>query len=100
MAAFLSFILTAILVIWLIGLLGRVMLRVWLVKKQRQFAEQFGPDAQYRQSNWARAAGGSPHRDPAGEGEVRVQKTAQMEKKVSKAVGDYVEFEEVEIIEE
>lgn len=92
-----SFILTAIFVIWLLGLLGRVLLRVWLVKKQRQFAEQFGPDAQYRQSGWSRAAGGQPRRDPAAEGEIRVRQTAPVEKKVSKAVGDYVEFEEVEI---
>lgn len=83
---------------WLLGLLGRVLLRAWIVKKQRQFAEQFGPDAQYRQS-WTWTAGGS-RRDPAKEGEIKVRQTTQIEKKVSKAVGDYVEFEEVEIVEE
>jgi hypothetical protein len=33
------------------------------------------------------------------EGEVRVEQTARTEKKVNRNVGDYVEFEEVEITE-
>lgn len=94
MGSFLSFILITIFVIWLIGLVGRLLLRAWIVKKQRQFAEQFGPDAQYKQNGWTRAAGGSFRGDTPDEGEVRVRQTMPVEKKVSKVVGDYVEFEE------
>lgn len=88
----LEFIFITILVIWLMGVLGRFLLRRWIARKQREFARQFG-GAQYG----GRTSGRKNNRR---EGEVSVQQTAPAEKKVSKAVGDYVEFEEVEITEE
>lgn len=92
MESFITFIFVSIFVIWLLGLVGRWLLRYWLQKKQRQFAEQFG-GAQQQQTRGNR-------RQNRREGEVSVQQTVRVEKKVNKEVGDYVEFEEVEITEE
>lgn len=89
-----EFIIITIFIIWLIGFVGRLLLRSWLIRKQRQFAEQFGSGAQYTQNDWTRTAGGSFRNGGGAEGEVRVRQTMPVEKKVSKAVGDYVEFEE------
>lgn len=94
MGDFLTFIFITILVIWVLGQLGRIFVRRWLAKKQREFAQQFGgpqPGGQPRNQS---------RRQSKKEGEVVVQQTAHLEKKVSKSVGDYVEFEEVEITEQ
>ena len=91
---FLTFIFLAIFGIWLLGIVGRFVLRTWLRNKQRQFEQQFGGGAAGGRS------AGSRRRDNRREGDVSVQQTTHVEKKVNKSVGDYVEFEEVEIIEE
>ena len=83
---FLGVILIIILAFWLLGVIGRWLLRLWLLRKQREFAERFGGNAH---------AGGY-HNGPKArpEGDVDVRQTARIEKKVNRNVGDYVEFEE------
>lgn len=78
-----EFILITILTIWLVGLLGRWLLQRWVLRKQREFAEQFGGGT------------GQARRNSRPEGDVSVQQTAPIHKKVNRSVGDYVEFEEV-----
>ena len=89
----LEFLVITILTIWLVGLLGRWLLQRWLQRKQREFAAQFGGGGQ----PGGRAQG---RRNTRPEGDVSVQQTAPIHKKVNRGVGDYVEFEEVEIAEE
>lgn len=93
MDKFLSFIFYTIITLWLLGLLGRWLMRRWLRKKQREFSEQFGGGAQYQRNRSSRRQNGR-------EGDVRVQQTARIEKKVSGNVGEYVDFEEVKNTEE
>lgn len=90
----LEFIFITVVVIWLVGLLGRWFLRWWLVKKQRELSERFGGGAGQTRGRGAARRGNRP------EGDVSVRQTAPVQKKVNKSVGDYVEFEEVEITEE
>lgn len=64
--------------------------RVYKVRKQME--EQFGRDAQ---NPFGNPFGNMRREEPVREGEVKIYKTADTpEKKVSKDVGDYVEFEE------
>jgi hypothetical protein len=90
MEGFLTFIFFTILAFYLLGIIGRWALRVWLGKKQRQFEQQFTG----AQSNgWY----GRPTEEPKRkEGEVRVDRSGTTHKRVNSGVGDYVEFEEVE----
>lgn len=98
MEGFISFIFYAIITVWLLGLLARFLLRRWVNKKQREFSERFGDGAQYgRQSH---RGGGRSQRKTGNEGDIHVQQTVRIEKKVSNNVGEYVEFEEVEVTEE
>ena len=75
--------------IWFVGLIIRAALGRWLRKR----AEEYNRAAQRAQRE-ARRSGRR-------EGEVTVEATrAAAEKKVNRGVGEYVEFEEVEISEE
>ena len=66
--------------------------RVYKVRKQME--EQFG---QRPQNPFGSPFGGARREEPAREGDVKIYKTADTpQKKVSKDVGDYVEFEESE----
>lgn len=95
MKAFLTFILITVLVMYLIGIIGRWWLRKWIYRKQREFENRFGNTGGYRQYTWTQ---GGPGKDGKvkEEGEVKVQKTTHAHKKVSGCVGDYVDYEEVE----
>lgn len=93
MEGFITFLFITALVIYLIRLAVPALLRWWIAKKQREFAGQFGTGGQQSGSY-------SSTRRKAREGEISVQQTVPSKKKVSKDVGDYVEFEEeVEIKE-
>ena len=87
---FLTIILFLFLGFWLLSVIGRLSLRWWIAKKQREFQEQFGGGG---------AAGGTgdrSRRKRRREGEVTVTRTVrQSEYQVRKGVGDYVEYEEI-----
>jgi Sec-independent protein translocase protein TatA len=70
----------------------RLLFRWWIGKKIRQFQQRMAGNAAQG------SAHGSSRRTPR-EGEIRVETGAAPEKKVNNRVGDYVEFEEVEITE-
>lgn len=95
MEGFLTFILIAILSFYVLGQVGKWMLRRWVARKQREMGEMFGADGgAFRQYT----RGGNGRREAKREGEVEVQRPVQPEKKVGKNVGDYVEYEEVECV--
>lgn len=102
MEKFIAFVLSAILVIYLMGFIGKWLLRRWIYKKQKEFEQRFGNAGGYRQYTWtanaanASSAGNSSTANPNREGEVKIQHTTRSEKKVSGCVGDYVDYEEVE----
>lgn len=72
------------------------MLRVWLRRQQKRFANGEGPFT--RTYTWG-AGKTYNQRQPKPEGEVTFKQVHQAGRKVNTGVGDYVEFEEVEIIE-
>ncbi|MCC8035988.1 MAG: DUF4834 family protein [Rikenellaceae bacterium] len=96
METFISFILISILVIYLAAQLGKWLLRRWIVRKQREFAEQFGRQAGGFGGFYAEGKQQQRRSTATGEGEIRIQRTKREVKKVSRQVGDYVDFEEVD----
>lgn len=96
MEAFLSFLFFLILGFYVVGALGRWLLRWWIGKKQQEFAERFGGASSggFRGYSWN--SGARTRRPSAHEGEVTVQQTSRTpEKRVSGTVGEYVEYEEI-----
>ena len=95
--AFLTTVFFVLFGLYIFGLVVKVLFRVWIVRKARQF--QQGGGGNFRTYTWGTggANGGQesrPRRKP--EGAVTVEQAAPRQKRVSKSVGDYVEFEEVE----
>lgn len=80
---------------YLFGLIGRLLLRHWVMKKQKEF-QQNGNAGGYtfKQYTWGTGADRTSQRATR-EGEIKVEKTAGTHKKVSKQVGDYVDYEEI-----
>lgn len=101
MEGFISFIFFTIVGFYALGLIGRLLLKYWVRKKQREFSQQFGqganPGGFYKQYTWgARQAPGNDRQQKPKEGEVKIEQTASTKpKKVSKEVGDYVDYEEI-----
>lgn len=87
MEGFLTFILVAVLSFYLIGWLGRMLLRRWVARKQREMAERFAGGAGFGAQQTGRKA--------RKEGEVTVQAKTATGKKVAKDIGECVEYEEV-----
>ena len=100
---FISFILITIAVFYIIRVAGRYLLRRWIERKQREFSQQFGGDGgyTYKQYTWGRPKGqrgtSASDRTRKQEGEVRIENLNPTRKKVSRDVGEYVEYEEVEV---
>ncbi len=94
---FLTFIFFLLLGFYIFGLIVKVLFRSWINRKARQF-QQGG--ATYRTYTWGAGGRGARPQEKR-EGEVTVQQPAAAQsKRVNKSVGEYVEFEEVEIVEE
>lgn len=94
---FIEFIILTIIGFYLLGWIGKKLLGWWIMRKQRQFADQFGQGRGFTYT-WGnkQGAGGTNAKGPRNkEGEVHVQQTQASHKKVNRNVGDYVEYEEV-----
>lgn len=113
---FFSFIIFAIVGFWILGIVGRFLLRRWVAKKQREFQQQFGGDGSSFQGGFGNNGGvggngrafygnfnfggrGAKPQDSAQqhkEGEVFLKDTTPAsDKKVNNQVGEYVDFEDV-----
>lgn len=120
METFLTVILFIFVGFWLLGLIGKWLLRYWVAKKQREFQQQFGGDGNSSGQGGGAfggkgfggfytfggfPGGGSADGRRAGEtrqkkreGEVTIEgESVKTEHQVGKGVGEYVEYEEVEI---
>lgn len=101
MEGFLTFILLSVLFFYLLGRVGRWALLHWVRKKQREFENGNGTYSRTYAwgSGWARdrESGGRSARP---EGEVSIRQTHASEKKVNKNIGDYVEYEEIDVTEQ
>ena len=89
---FLTVICFLILGFYLLQWLLRLWLRARVNRIQREMEKNGG---QYTRTN-----GNSRRERPVREGEVRVETGRAAGKKVSDRIGDYVEYEEIEIVEE
>ncbi len=100
MFTFLKIIFITFVVLYLAGLLGRWFLRRWIMKKQEEFTRRFDGQggATFRQYTWS-SRQGYDRQPPKQEGEIKVQRTARQGKKVRGQIGEYVEYEEVEVEE-
>lgn len=104
MEAFFTFLLFTFVGLWLLGVIGRWLLRGWIARKQREFQQQFGGDPASEDNRrggfrgFYSPFGNTSHQRKRGkEGEVTVtQNTRRSQYEVGKGVGEYVEFEEVE----
>jgi Na+-transporting methylmalonyl-CoA/oxaloacetate decarboxylase gamma subunit len=88
MMGFLKFILILLVVVWFVGLVIRATFSRFLRKRTEEFNRAARQAQRQAQSRGRR------------EGEVRVEATGPaVEKKVSRGVGEYVEFEEIDVIQ-
>lgn len=88
------FILYFILGLFLLAVAGVLFFRWRIRSVQRQMEERFG-EGGFDAGGFGSPFAGRTPRNNAQEGDVKVRKTAEMPgKRVSKNVGDYVEFEE------
>lgn len=92
MTSILTFIFTAIIVIYLIGFVGRFLFRIWVARKLREMERNGGNPGQ--PFFWSKSWGAAPK--PPKEGSVKVTKEGDDIRKVDKTLGEYVEYEEVE----
>lgn len=84
MGGFLTFIFWCIVIFWLLGIVGRLLLRGFINRASRQYDER------------TRAARSNQRpRTRTREGEVRVENLNRKEKKVDGSVGEYVDYEEI-----
>ena len=93
MDGILSFILFLIIGFYVAGLIGRVLLRRWIMRKQKEFEQ--GGNPFFRAYTWS--SGNQTRNDSQRkpEGKVTVEQTRVTEKRVSGEVGDYVDYEEI-----
>lgn len=92
MDGILSFILFLIIGFYVAGLIGRVLLRRWIMRKQKEFEQ--GGNPFFRAYTWSgNQTRNDSQRKP--EGKVTVEQTRVTEKRVSGEVGDYVDYEEI-----
>lgn len=97
MEVLLTIILVAVGIFYLLGFIGRMVLRYWVRRKQREFSEQFGGSPFGQAGGFGQQSSRQRQQKKKPEGEVSVQQTRKVEKRVSKDVGDYVDYEDVEI---
>lgn len=91
MEGFFTFIFTAILLIYLLGFLGRFIFRIWLSRRLRDI-ERNGGNTSGQPFFWSKSWGGVPK---SKEGSVKVTKNPKDTHKVDKTLGEYVEYEEI-----
>lgn len=102
----LGVIFSIILIFWVLGIIGRMFLRYWVVKKQRQMEQQMrdgGAGGSFQSFGGGNFRGfystfsgrpGEPQRSSKPEGEVTIEKSEQT-KATNHKIGEYVDFEEV-----
>ncbi|MCD8186161.1 MAG: DUF4834 family protein [Rikenellaceae bacterium] len=74
--------------------------RWWLasrLKKLQQQMENAGAQGFYKQYTWS-SAHKARRENPSREGEVKVETAAAPNKKIRDRIGDYVDYEEVEVL--
>jgi Na+(H+)/acetate symporter ActP len=76
---FLKFLVIFFIVTYILGIIGRFLLKRYLKKAQQHFEQQ---KTQYQNQNKQ-------------EGDITIQKTNNSEKIINKSEGDYVDFEEI-----
>lgn len=101
---FLSVILTIVIGFWLLGIIGRLLLRFWVGRMQRRMQQggggagggafNYGPFKGFYTS-YGSAGTSAQSKDKRKEGEVTVETTGQTKSHNHKDIGDYVDFEEV-----
>lgn len=89
MEGFLTFILFVILGIYVLGFVGRLILKMYLRKVQKQF-EGFANSAGTQNRQYSENSNQQQH-----EGDVTITQASGQDKKFKDNVGDYVDFEEV-----
>lgn len=80
--------------------LGKLLLFRWIERKQREFARQFGENGggyTFKQYSWGGQGQKARNKERKPEGEVRIENVHPSPKRVNRNVGDYVEYEEIEV---
>lgn len=109
METILGVIFSIIIGFWLLGLVGRIFLRYWVLKKQRQMEQQMrdggapggggfqsfgGGNFRGFYSTFSGGGAAGQPKETKKEGEVTIEKT-EIAKSVNHKIGEYVDFEEV-----
>ena len=87
----LAFIFFLLLGFYIFGLLVKLIFRIWLVSRTKQFRQ--GGGASYR--TYTRNTGGGNVRGRRPEGAVTIEHNATPPRRINRDVGDYVAYEEI-----
>ncbi|MEG1606652.1 MAG: hypothetical protein RR066_05025 [Mucinivorans sp.] len=77
---------------WLFGQLLKFLLKVWLLRKQREFSGHMGGN--FASGSRGGSAWGGASASKREQGEVRVEQKPEQDHTVNKEIGQYVDFEE------
>ena len=92
---FLEFLLGLILFFYLLGWIGRLLLRLWVCRMQRKF-EQNPQEGNFRTYTWNFGGHNRRPNTPKQEGDITIKTNTSSSKQVREDIGDYVDFEEIE----
>ncbi len=94
--ALIKFLLIVVLVVYLIGFVGRLLFRMWIRKIRKEFIGSGGngpAGSYYRQYTWGKS--GENRKKEQKEGEVQVRAGNSPRQRINREIGDYVDYEEV-----
>lgn len=94
MGTFFSVIFIVILGFYILGAILKLVLRVWLTRKMKDFEKSGKNFGGGFYGFGQHQGGGAQHDESKREGEVKVERTDSEQRKINEKVGDYVDFEE------
>ncbi|MFI3330703.1 MAG: DUF4834 family protein [Rikenellaceae bacterium] len=80
---------------YILGLLGRLWLRWFIAKKQKEFAQGKQSKGFYYSTSFGGKNNNNNKTNTKKPGEINIEQIKTTEKKVNTKVGDYVDYEEV-----
>ncbi|MCD7963684.1 MAG: DUF4834 family protein [Rikenellaceae bacterium] len=90
----LEIILIIVAIFYLLRILAKYLFRRFIRKSQEEFEKRFGGEGgYYKQYTWGTKGSAGEEQK---EGEIKITKIDDKQKKVNSQVGDYVEYEEYE----
>ncbi|MFI3314356.1 MAG: DUF4834 family protein [Rikenellaceae bacterium] len=95
MEQFLGYILGTIIFFYLLGNIGKFLLKLFIARKMKQFSNGNNRGGSFFSGGFNTQRESAPNNDKHKEGEVFISVNSPSQKKIKDKVGEYVDFEEV-----